>query len=117
MDNKTLTHQTGQARGNLKRLERDMGRVRRDLHDGARNRIVGGLLLLIGVAALMGYFAEGSTFVLVIAVAGLAIGALVLIRSLLKIGGARHTMDTMTDGVEKAQTKLTDLEAQSSVEE
>ncbi|MBN2006965.1 MAG: hypothetical protein JXA21_26685 [Anaerolineae bacterium] len=117
MDSKTLTHETGQARGALKRLERDMGRVRQELRNGARNRIVGGLLLLIGVVALIGYFAEGSLLVALIAGAGFLIGALVLIKSLLKIGGARHKMDRMTDGVTKAQAKLNDLEAQSPVEE
>lgn len=73
--------------------------------------------MLVGVAALVGYFVGGSQFVAVIAGAGLSIGALVLIRSLVKIGGARYTMDTMTDGVIRAQAKLNDLEAQSPVEE
>ena len=50
----------------------------------------------------------------VIAAAGLLIGGAVLIRALMKIGGTRRSIVTMTDSVANAQTKLDDLKAQSS---
>ncbi len=110
MDQKTLTQQTGQARGDLKRLERDMGRVKKELNDGTRNSIVGGVLLMIGVLALIMFFTGGSNFVIVIAIGGLLVGGIMLVRALLKSAQARRTMSTMTDGVDKAQAKLTELE-------
>ena len=69
-------------------------------------------MLLIGVLALIGFFVGGSQFVAVIAAAGLLIGGLVFIRALVKMGGARRSITTMTDGVADAQATLTELEAQ-----
>jgi len=112
MDNQSLVHQTGQARGKLMRLELDLGRVKGNLDGATRNRIVGGVLLLIGLLALIGFFVRGSQFVAVIAVTGLFIGGLVFIRALVKIGGTRRSIDTITDSVANAQAKLDDLKAQ-----
>jgi hypothetical protein len=112
MDNKTLTHQTGQARGKLMRLEQDLGRAKGALDGATRNRIVGGVVLLIGLLALIGFFVRGSQFLAVVAAVGLFIGGLVLIRALVKIGGAHRSIDTITDNVANAQAKLDDLEGQ-----
>jgi hypothetical protein len=112
MDNKTLTHQTGQARGKLMRLEQDLGRATGNLEGATRNRIVGGVVLLIGLLALIGFFVMGSQFLAVVAAACLFIGGLVFIRALVKIGGAHHSIDTMTDKVANAQATLDDLKAQ-----
>jgi hypothetical protein len=117
MDNKTLVHQTGQARGKLMRLELDLGRVKGNLDGATRNRIVGGVLLLIGLLALIGFFVRGGQFVAVIAAAGLFIGGLVFIRALVKIGGAHRSIDTITDKVANAQAKLDELKAQPSIAE
>ena len=117
MDHKTLTHQMGQARGKLMRLEQDLGRVKGNLDGATRNRIVGGVVLLIGLLALIGFLAMGSQFVAVIAAAGLLIGGLVFIRALVKIGGAHRAIDTMTDKVASAQTTLDELKAQPPVAE
>ena len=117
MDNKTFVHQTGQARGKLMRLELDLGRVKGNLDGAARNRIVGGVVLLIGLLALIGFFVMRSQFVAVIAAAGLFIGGLVFIRALVKIGGAHHSIDTMTAKVANAQAKLDELKAQPSIAE
>jgi len=112
MENKALTHQTGQARGKLMRLEQDLGRAKGALDGATRNRIVGGVVLLIGLLALIGFFVMRSQFLAVIAAAGLFIGGLVLIRALVKIGGAHRSIDTITDNVANAQAKLDDLKAQ-----
>jgi len=113
MDNKTLVSQTGQARGKLMRLKQDLGRANGNLESATRNRIVGGVILLIGIVALIGFLAGHSQLVGVIAAAGLLIGGAVLIRALMKIGGTRRSIVTMTDSVANAQTKLDDLKAQS----
>jgi hypothetical protein len=117
MDNQTFVHQTGQARGRLMRLELDLGRTKWALNGATRNRIVGGVVLLIGLLALIGYFVMGSQFLAVIAAAGLFIGGLVFIRALVKIGGARRSIDTITDKVANAQAKLDELKAQPSIAE
>ena len=113
MDNKTLVHQTGQARGRLMRLKQDLGRAEGNLEGAARNRIVGGVILLIGIVALIGFLAGHSQLVGVIAAAGLLIGGAVLIRALMKIGGTRHSIGAITDNVTSAQTKLDDLQGQT----
>ena len=117
MDNQTLVHQTGQARGKLMRLEQDLGRVKGNLDGATRNRIVGGVILLIGLLALIGFFVTRSQSLTIIAAAGLFIGGLVFIRALVKIGGARRSIDTITDKVANAQAKLDELKAQPSIAE
>jgi Flp pilus assembly protein TadB len=112
MYKKTHIQQTGQARGKLLRLERDLGRAKGDLSDVIRNRIVGGVIVAIGLLALIAFFVTGSQFAAVIAAISLIIGGLVLIRALVKIGGARRSIDTITDRVVGAQATLTELEGQ-----
>ena len=115
MDNQTLVRQTGQARGKLMRLEQDLSMAKGALDDATRNRIVGGVILLIGIMALIARFVISSQFVAAIAVVGLCIGGLVFIKALVKIGGARHSIDTITDKVANAQAKLDELKAQPSI--
>ena len=117
MDNQTLTRQTGQARGKLMRLEQDLGRVKGNLDGATRNRIVSGVVLLIGLLALIGFFVMGSQFLAMVAAACLFIGGLVFIRALVKIGGAHRAIDTITDKVANAQTKFDELKAEPSVTE
>jgi hypothetical protein len=112
MDKKTYIQQTGRARGKLRRLEQDLRRAKGDLSDVIRNRIVGGVMVVIGLLALIAFFVKGNQFAAVIAVISLIIGGLVLIRALVKIGGARRSINTMTDGVVGAQATLTELEGQ-----
>ncbi len=114
MDNQTLVRQTGQARGNLMRLEQDLGRAKGNLESATRSRIVGGVVLLIGIMALIGRFVVSSQFVATIAVVGLFIGGAVLIPALMKMGGARRSIDTITDRVANARVKLDELKAQPS---
>jgi hypothetical protein len=113
MDDKTYTHQTGQARGRLMRLEQDLSRFNGNLAGATRNRIVGSVILLIGVLALIGFFVGGSGFLAFIAAAGLLIGGWVFVRAQVKMGGTRRSITTMTDGIADARANLTELEAQT----
>ncbi len=117
MDDQTLTHQMGQARGKLMRLKQDLGQVKGNLDGATRNRIVGGVVLLIGLLAIIGFFVTGSQFLAVVAAAGLFIGGLVFIRALVKMGGAHRSIDTMTAQVANAQAKLDDLKTQPPIAE
>ncbi len=112
MNDKTYTHQTGQARGRLMRLEQDLRQVKMRFAGATRNRVIGGVLLLVGVLALIGYLTGGSGFVGFIAAAGLLVGGWMFIKAQVKMGGTRHAIDTMTDSVAGARTNLTELEAQ-----
>jgi hypothetical protein len=112
MDKKNLIHQMGQVRGKRLRLKHNLGRAKVDLKGVIRNRIVGGVMVVIGLLALIAFFVKGSQFAAVIAVIGLIIGGLVLIRALVKIGGARRSINTITDGIVGAQATLTELEGQ-----
>jgi len=113
MDDKTYIRQTGQARGKLIRLEQKLRRFKGNLAGATRNRMVGGVILLIGVLALIGFFVGGSKFLAFVAAAGLSIGGLVFIMTQVKIGGTRRAITTTTDGVTDARANLTELEAQS----
>jgi Flp pilus assembly protein TadB len=117
MDKKSHIQQTGRARGKLRRLEQDLRRAKGDLSGIIRNRIVGGAIVVIGLSALIVFFVQGSRFSAVIAVISLIIGGLVSIRALMKIGVARRSIDTITDGVVGAQATLTELEGQPSTAE
>ena len=117
MDNTTLAHQMGQTRGKLLRLEQDLGRVKGNLDGATRNRIVGGVILLIGLLALIGFFVMDSQLLAMVAAAGLFIGGLVFIRALVKISGAHRSIDTITGKVASAQATLDELKAQPSIAE
>ena len=110
MDDRTLTDQMGQATGNLYWLEQDLGQANGNIKSATRNRIVGGVILLIGMIALI-------QFNVVIGGVILLIGASVLIRALAKIGQERRSIDTTTDGVTNARAKLGELNPQPSVAE
>lgn len=112
MDNTSHTHQTGQARGKLMRLEQKLAQVKRSFDKGTRHRLVGGVMLLIGVVALIVFLVNGGQFNAVIAVAGLCIGGLVFIKALVKRQGARRSIQSITDGVTGARTRLEELEDQ-----
>ncbi|MGC9396233.1 MAG: hypothetical protein ACP5J4_15425 [Anaerolineae bacterium] len=117
MDDKNYTRQTGQARGRLMRLEQDLRRFKGNLTGATRNRMVGGVILLIGALALIGFFVGGSGFLAFVAAAGLLIGGWVFIRAQVKMGGTRHSITTTTDSVTGARANLTELEAQSPTTE
>jgi Flp pilus assembly protein TadB len=117
MDSRTLTQKTGQARGNLMRLERDLERAKGNLKSATRNRVVGGVILLIGMIALIGHLVISSKFIVVIAIAGLFVGGWVFIRALVKVAREHRSIDTITDRVANASAKLTELKAQPSVAE
>ena len=108
MDNKTLTDQMDQTRDKLYWLERDLGRDKGNLKSATRNRIVGGVILLIGVIALVQiHVAVGGVILL--------IGGAVFIRALVKMGQERRSIDTITDRVTKARAEQAGLKAQPSV--
>jgi hypothetical protein len=107
---KTMTNQMGQARGKLMRLEQDLGRAKGNLESATHKRIVGGVILLIGMIALI-------QFNVAIGVVGLLVGGWVFVRALAKIGQVRRSIDTITDRVTNARAKLAELKAQPSVAE
>lgn len=107
-----LTTQMRQARFRLMRLEQELGRVTRDLAGATHNRIVGGVAMLIGSLALVGFFLSGYQLLVIIAASGLLIGGLVFFRALAKMGGARSSLSTVTDGVADARAQVSEFEAQ-----
>jgi hypothetical protein len=108
MENRTHTQRTGQARGHLMRLERQLGQAKRNLKSATRNRIVGGVILLIGMLALI-------QFNVAIGVVGLLVGGWVFIRAVGQIGQKRRSIDTITDRVTNARAKLAELKARPAV--
>jgi Flp pilus assembly protein TadB len=110
MDSRTHTRQTGQARGSLMRLERDLGHAQGNLKSATRNRIVGGVILLIGIVALL-------QFNVVIGVVGLVIGGWVLVRAMRTMGRSHRSIESLGGRVTNASETLADLEAQQSVVE
>ena len=105
MNKRTLTQRTGQARGNLMRQERDLDRAKENLKSATRNRIVGGVLLVIGMIALI-------KFSVAIGVVVLLIGGWVFVRAFVKMGQERRSIDASTDRVTNASAKLDELKAQ-----
>jgi hypothetical protein len=105
MDSKTLTQKTGQARGNLMRLEQQLGRDKGNLKSATRNRIVGGVIMLIGMIALI-------QFNVAVGVVVLLIGGWVFFKALGKMRQERRLIDTNTDRVTDASAKLAELKAQ-----
>ena len=107
MASRTVTNSTGQARGSLMRLERQQSQAEMNLKSATRNRIVGGVILLISVAVLIQFSA-------VIGVVGLLIGGFVFYRAHTNIGEERHAIDTIGDRVTIASAKLNELNSQPS---
>lgn len=112
MDKKNLIHQMGQVRGKQLRLKHHLGRAEGNLRNVIRNRSVGGVMVVIGLLALIAFFVKGSQFAAAIAVISLIIGGLVLIRALVEIGKTRRSINTIADGIVGAQATLTELEGQ-----
>ena len=106
MNKRTLTQRTGQARDNLMRSERRLGQDKGNLRSATRNRIVGGVILLIGVIALI-------LFNVAIGVVVLLIGGWVFVRAFVKMGQERRSIDTSADRVTDASDKLDELKAQT----
>jgi Flp pilus assembly protein TadB len=106
MKNRTLTQRTGQARGNLMRQEQQLVRDKGHLKSATRNRIIGGVILVIGVIALI-------QVNVAIGVALLLIGGLVFVRAFVKMGREHRSIDTSTDRVTDASAKLAELKAQA----
>jgi len=105
MNKRTLTRQTGQARGNLMRQEQQLRQDKGNLKTATRNRIVGGVILVIGMIALI-------KFSVAIGVVVLLIGGWVFVRAFLKMGQEHRSIDASTDRVTNASAKLDELEAQ-----
>jgi hypothetical protein len=110
MDSRTLTQQTGQARGNLMRSERQLSQANMGLKSATRNRIVGGVILLLGAIVLI-------QFSVAIGVVVLLIGGWVFVRAFVKMGQERRSIDASTNRVTNDSAKLDDLKAQPSVAE
>jgi hypothetical protein len=87
------------------RQERELGQAKGQLRSATRNRIVGGVILLIGAIVLI-------QFSVAIGVVVLLIGGWVFVRAFVKIGQGRRSIDTSTDGVTNASAKLDELKAQ-----
>jgi Flp pilus assembly protein TadB len=105
-----MTNQTGQARGNLMRSERQLSQSKMGLKSAKRNRIVGGVILLIGLIALI-------QINVVIGVVVMLVGGWVFVRALANIRQGRRSIDAMTDSVARDSATLDDLKAQPSVTE
>lgn len=113
MDDKTYTRQTGHAQGKLTRLEQKLRRFKERFVGESRNRIIGGVLLLIGALALIGFLAGGSGIFAFIAAVGLFIGGLLFVKAQVKMGRTRRSINQITDRVTNARSNLTELEAES----
>ena len=74
MDSKRSTNQTGQARGNLMRQERQLSQAKMKLESATRNRIVGGVILVLGAIVLI-------QFSVAVGVVAMLIGGWVLFRA------------------------------------
>ncbi|MBN1873559.1 MAG: hypothetical protein JXA33_04955 [Anaerolineae bacterium] len=144
MNNKIFTRKMDWAGDKRLRLKRDLSQTPGSFGDITRNRIVGGVILLIGWLGLIGFLVQDNQFVAVIAATGLFIGSLMFISPLLTMGPARHSVNTFrdwqriasyvrgdgsgemgeviflrihTDGVAGVRTESAEFEAQLSVAE
>jgi len=117
MDDKTYTRQTGLVRGKLMRLEQTLRRFNERFVGESRTRIIGGVLLLIGVLALIGFLAGGSGIFAFIAAVSLLIGGLVFVGAQMKMGRTRNSIDQLTDRVTNERSNLTELEVQQPTAE
>jgi Flp pilus assembly protein TadB len=105
MQKRTLTQRTGQARGNLMRQEQQLRRDKGNLKSATRNRIVGGVILLIGMIALIKISVP-------IGVVVLLIGGWVFVRAFVTMRQERSSIGMSTDRVTNASAKLAELQAQ-----
>jgi hypothetical protein len=114
MEKQTLAHQVGQAGGALVRLKGDLGRAKGELNSATRNLTTGGVVLLIGILGLVGYFAFHIECANVLAAIALVIGGVMVGTALAKAFGARRMVGTTTDKIASAQAELDELKAQPS---
>jgi Flp pilus assembly protein TadB len=105
MNKRTLTQRTGQARGNLMRSERRLSQAKMGLKSATRNRIVGGVIMVIGAIVLI-------QFNVALGVVVLLIGGGVFVWALKNMGQERRSIDTSTDRVTNDSAKLDELKAQ-----
>jgi len=108
MENRTHTQRMGQARGNLMRLEQQLSQAKRNLDSATRNRIVGGVILLIGMIALI-------KFNVAIGVVVLLVGGWLFIGALGQISKERRSIGTLMGRVSNARVKVAELKAQPAV--
>ena len=95
MDIKTYTLQMDQARNQLQRLEHDWVWGKRNFNNAIYNCIVGGIILLTGLLALIGFLVQDSQFGIVMAAASLSIGSLTFIMARVTTGAARGSVNTL----------------------
>jgi hypothetical protein len=86
------------------RSERQLSQAKMNLKSATRNRIVGGVILLIGLIVLI-------QINVAIGVVVLLIGGWVFVRALANIRQGRRSIDTMTDSVTRDSATLDDLKA------
>ncbi len=111
MDNKAQPNYIGQARGKLLRLEKNLHSIQKNIAGGIRSRMIGGIILAVGVLALIGYFLMGSQAVFLIAIAGVIVGGFMLYKAVVRIRDARESLEMVEERVDKAKTEFTDLTA------
>ena len=90
------------------RLEQQLSQANTNLKNATRNRIVGGVIMVIGIIALI-------QVNVVIGLVGLLIGGWVFYMAHRTIGEEHRSIDTITDRVTKARAKLAELKARPSV--
>lgn len=78
------------------RLKQDLSQTQGSFGNIARNCMVGGVLLLIGLLALVGFLTKSSQYVAaLVAVTGLFIGSVILIRALVTTRAAPRSVHTL----------------------
>jgi hypothetical protein len=108
MENRTYNQTTGRARGNLMRSERQLSQAKMNLKSATRNRIIGGVILLISLLVLI-------LVNVPVGVVGLLIGGWVFIKALRTMGQEHRSIDAITDTVTNESAKLDALKAQPAV--
>jgi hypothetical protein len=110
MDGKSQTQRTGLTRGNLMRSKRRLSQSKLGLRSATRNRIVGGVILLIGLIVLL-------MLNVVVGVVIMLTGGWLFLWAHRQISQERCTIATMTDRVTKDSARLDDLMAHQSAAE
>jgi protein-S-isoprenylcysteine O-methyltransferase Ste14 len=87
------------------RLERQLGQTEGNLKSATRNRIVGGVILLIGMFALI-------QFNVAVGVVVLVIGGWVLVRAMRTMDRSHRSIESLGSRVTDASDTLADLTAQ-----
>ena len=91
------------------RQERQLSQAKMKLESATRNRVVGGVILVLGAIVLI-------QISVAVGVVAMLIGGWVLFRAVKAMGEERSAIHTLTGRVTRASTRLDDLvEAQPSV--